>query len=336
MEGKPMKPKTLQQAIVYFSNPDNALEYMKRLRWPDGVVSCPTCGRTDVTYLKNQRKWQCKTVHPKRQFSAKVGTVMEDSPIPADKWLAAVWLLSNCKNGVSSYEVARALGITQKSAWFMLHRIRLGLSLNARKFGAKTKMGGGSGPIEIDETFVGGKVRNMHRERRKRFAAESGHTGGYTGKTVVIGMLDRDLRKVRAKVIPNVKRESLQAAVMNEVKYGSKIYTDEATGYDKMREKFVHDVVNHMETYVNGQVHTNGIENFWSLLKRTLSGTYVAVEPFHLERYVDEQVFRYNHRKHEDKTPMTDLERFETALPLFAGKRLTFAEVTGKDGETPF
>ena len=174
MNGKHMKPKTLQDAIIFFSNPDNAIEYIKRLRWPDGLVCCPRCGREDVVYLKNQRKWQCKTVHPKRQFSARVGTVMEDSPIPADKWLTAVWMLSNCKNGVSSYEVARALGVTQKSAWFMLHRIRLGLSLNAKKFGTKTKIGGGSGPVEVDETFVGGRLKNMHKDRRERFVSEKG------------------------------------------------------------------------------------------------------------------------------------------------------------------
>jgi transposase-like protein len=329
-------PKTLQDAIRYFANPDNALVYMIRLRWPDGIVSCPACGRTDVVFLKTQRKWQCKSVHHHRQFSAKVGTVMEDSPIPADKWLTAVWLLSNCKNGISSYEIAKAIGVTQKSAWFMLHRIRLGLSLNAKKFGTKTKIGGGSGPVEVDETFVGGKLKNMHRERRERYVTQGNRTGGAVGKTIVVGMLDRDLRKVRAKVVPNVKRKTLQAAVMSEVKHGSKVYTDEAIGYDKIGYNFVHDVVNHVETYVNGQVHTNGIENFWSLLKRTLSGTYVAVEPFHLERYVDEQVFRYNHRKHDDKTPMTDLDRFEAALPQFVNKRLTYSELTGKDGATSF
>jgi transposase-like protein len=336
MDGKQNKPKTLQEAILYFANPENAMAYMTSLRWPDGIVTCPRCGRTDSVFLKNQRKWQCKSIHPKRQFSAKAGTVMEDSPIPADKWLTAVWMLGSCKNGVSSYEIGKAIGVTQKSAWFMLHRIRLGLSLNAKKFGTKTKIGGGSGPVEVDETFVGGKLKNMHADRRARFVAQGERTGGTVGKTIVVGMLDRDLRKVRAKVVPNVKRSTLQTAVMSEVKHGSKVYTDEAIGYDKIGYNFVHDVVNHMETYVNGQVHTNGIENFWSLLKRTLSGTYVAVEPFHLERYVDEQVFRYNHRKHDDKTPMTDLQRFELALPQFVNKRLTYAELTGKDGATPF
>jgi len=337
MDSNQQKPKTLQDAILFFSDPDNTLEYMKRLRWPDGDVYCPFCGRRDVVYLTNQRKWQCKSVHKHRQFSAKVGTVMEDSPIPADKWLVAVWMLSNCKNGISSYELAKVIGVTQKSAWFMLHRVRLGLSLNAKKFGTKRKIGGGSGPVEADETFIGGKMKNMHRDRRARYVAEQTRTGGGVGKAIVMGMLDREMRQVRARVVPNVKRETLQATLLSEVKHGSKVYTDEAVGYDKVSYNFIHDVVNHMETYVDGQVHTNGIENFWSLLKRTLKGTYVAVEPFHLERYVDEQVFRFNHRKHEDqKTPMTDLQRFEAALPMFVGKRLTYSEVTGKDGETPF
>ena len=127
MNSKYKHPKTLQQAIIAFADPDYSLAYMVGLRWPGGVVTCPTCGRKDVVFLHNQRKWQCKSVHPKRQFSAKVGTIFEDSPIPLDKWLTAVWMLCNCKNGVSSYELARTLGITQKSAWFMLHRVRLAL-----------------------------------------------------------------------------------------------------------------------------------------------------------------------------------------------------------------
>src|SRR5271170_1549774 len=223
MDSKQKQPKTLQEAIVFFDNPANTLAYMIRLRWPDGVVTCPTCGRTDVRFLANQRKWQCKSVHPMRQFSAKAGTVMEDSPIPAEKWLTAVWLLSNCKNGISSYEIAKAIGVTQKSAWFMLHRIRLGLSLNARKFGTKSKIGGGSGPVEADETFVGGRLHNMHKDRRARFVSEkTGGPGGAMGKTIVMGMLDRDMRQVRAKVVPNVKRETLPATLLKEVKHGSK------------------------------------------------------------------------------------------------------------------
>ena len=127
MDANSKQPKTLQEAVIFYSDPNNALAYMTVLRWPDGVVACPTCGRTDVVFLHNQRKWQCKSVHAKRQFSAKVGTIFEDSPIAFEKWLVVVWILSNCRNGVSSYEIARTIGVTQKSAWFMLHRIRLGL-----------------------------------------------------------------------------------------------------------------------------------------------------------------------------------------------------------------
>lgn len=333
MDSKRQKPKTLQQAIVHFSDPDNVLAYMIRLRWPNGVVVCPTCGRTDSVFLKNQYKWQCKAVHHHRQFSAKVGTIFEDSPIPLDKWLVAVWMLCNCKNGVSSYELAKAIGVTQKSAWFMMHRIRLGLQEKTKgSFGAPTKIGGPDSEVEVDETFIGGKLRNMHADRRARWEAKR---GGAVGKTAVMGLLDRDVRRVRAKVVPNVKRETLQSEVLKEVKYGTKVYTDDAVGYDKLHHRFVHEVVNKTVSYVRGRVHVNGMENFWSLLKRGLNGTYVAVEPFHLFRYVDEQVFRYNNRKDGDQ-PVSDAQRFEIALSQIANKRLTYAELTGKVGETSF
>jgi transposase-like protein len=188
------------------------------------------------------------------------------------------------------------------------------------------------GPVEVDETFVGGKVKNMHRDRAKRFAAKSGHRGGWTGKTVVMGLLDRDLRQVRAKVIPNIKRETLQNEVLREVTHGAKVYTDGWLGYDNLHAEFVHAFVDHTERYVDGQVHTNGIENFWSLLKRTLSGTYVAVEPFHMERYLDEQIFRFNNRATRDN-PLNDADRFDLAVRQIVGKRLTYVEVTGKTGE---
>src|SRR5438128_5138722 len=281
------QPRTLQEAIQHFSSPENVLAYMVNLRWPDGKVACPNpkCGRTDVVFLKNQNKWQCKSVHDHRQFSAKVGTIFEDSPIPLDKWLTAMWMLCNCKNGVSSYEIAATIGVTQKSAWFMMHRIRL-----AMKNKSLFKLGGSGNEVEVDETFIGGKAHNMHRDRAKKYAGE----GSHFGKTVVIGLLDRQQREVRAKVIPNVKRQTLQTEVLKQVKYGSTVYTDENLGYDRLSWNFAHDVVRHAERYVKGRVHTNGLENFWSLFKRNLNGTYVAVEPFHLDRYVDEQAFRFN------------------------------------------
>ena len=325
-------PKTLQQAIVYFSDPDRAFAYAIQLRWPDGKVACPRCGKEKHSFIKTRRIWFCYVC--KKQFTLKVGTIFEDSPLGLDKWMTAFWMLANCKNGISSYELAKDLGIHQGSAWFMLQRIRE--VLKGKPTGRK--LGGGSGSeVEADETFVGGRMRNMHKDRKLRYQQAGAQFGG---KAVVQGILDRDLREIRAKVVPNVKRETLQNEVLNNVKYGSSVYTDDAVGYDKLHYRFVHDVVNHAETYVSGRVHTNGLENFWSLLKRSLRGTYVAVEPFHLERYVDEQVFRFNNRKNKN-----DSDRFTLAMSQVAGKRLTYAELTGKDqsprheatgaGETP-
>jgi hypothetical protein len=274
-------------------------------------------------WLKNQKRWQCRDCG--KQYSVKVNTIFEDSPIKLDKWLTTMWLLANCKNGISSYEVARSIGVTQKSAWFMLQRIRL-----AMKSGSVLKMGSGGGPVEIDETWVGGKAKNMHAKRRGRIK------DGWEkdNKTIVMGMLDRETRQVRAKVIPDVTRLTLQNEILKQVTHGGKVYTDSAVGYTGMRmQNFVHEAVNHIEEYVRGDVHTNGIENFWSCLKRGLNGTYVAVEPFHLERYIDEQMFRFNNRATKDN-PVDDRDRFMLALSQISGKRLTYAELTGKVGES--
>lgn len=310
------KPKTLQQAVIHFADAANCLKFMVRLRWPDGVVVCPTCGRKDVVFLKNQHKWQCKSVHAKRQFSAKVGTIFEDSPIPLDKWLVAVWMIANCKNGVSSYEVARAIGVTQKSAWFMLHRIRL--AMQTRVF---SKLGG---EVEVDETFIGGAARNMHAEKHYRRITATGSKD----KTPVVGILERG-GEVRATVIPNRRKKTIQGEVRKHVAFGSALYSDALMSYMGLSDDYVHQVIDHAESYVNGRVHTNGLENFWSLLKRGIKGTYVSVEPFHLFRYLDEQVFRYNLRKLPH-----DGARFEHVASHVLGKRLTFAEVTGKVGTT--
>jgi transposase-like protein len=322
-------PKTLQQAVQCFTDFENCRKFMEFVRWPDGIIRCPHCQSERVTFLQKARVYKCNEKHPKQKFSLKTGTVFEDSPIPLEKWLPALWLMVSCKNGVSSYEIHRALGVTQKSAWFMLHRIRTAMKTGG--FGMNFKLGGEGGPVEVDETFIGGKAKNMHRDRAKRY----GQAGTNKGKTVVMGMLDRDLRQVRAKVVPNVKRETLQAEVLREVKHGSKVFTDEHVGYDLLHQRFVHEFVKHTERYVDGQVHTNGIENFWSLLKRTLGGTYVAVEPFHLERYIDEQVFRFNNRSTKDN-PLNDSDRFVLALSQIVGKRLTYSELTGKEGEATF
>jgi transposase-like protein len=329
MENAKEFPKSLMQAVRYFQDPDVCVDFVASMRWPDGVT-CPYCEGKKVSYLSSRRIWKCMNKDCHKQFSVKTGSVFEDSPIPLDKWLTAIWLVVNCKNGISSYEIMRDLKVTQKSAWFMLHRIRLAL-----KNDSKHKFGFG-GPVESDEAFIGPNPAKMHKDRKARVQARDGLKSGFVGKTAVQGILDRELRQVRAKVIPNISRETLQSAILDNVTPFARVYTDEATGYIGLEKNFVHKIINHSMEYVNGQVHTQGIENFWSLLKRGLRGTYVAVEPFHLDRYLDEQVFRYNNRATKDN-PLNDADRFMLAVSQAAGKRLTYAELTGKVEETePF
>jgi transposase-like protein len=321
MKRNPNQIKTLQDAVVYFSDADNALDYMANKLWPNGVT-CPNCGRKDVVFLKTQRKWQCKSVHPKRQFTAKVGTIFEDSPIPLEKWLPVMWMLSNCRNGVSSCEIARTIGVTQKSAWFMLHRIRL-----AMQQGSIMKLGGSGSPVQVDETFIGGKARNMHKIKRAKLDKI-----GNGNKVIVAGMLEGD-GKVKTQVIENRSMRTLQTLVKEHIEAGATLHTDDFYGYWGLYKDYIHEIVNHAETYVSGKVHTNGIENFWSLVKRGLHGTYISVEPFHLFRYLDEQSFRFNNRK-DGKIQITDRERFDIALSGVAGKRITYQHLIGRGLET--
>jgi len=319
------QPQTLQEAMVYYSDPQQAFEAAVNLRWPDGNVTCPRCNTAKHSFIKTRRIWFCYTCQ--KQFTVKVKTIFEDSPLGLDKWLIAIWILANSKNGVSSYELGRTLGIRQTTAWFMLHRIR-----EAMKNKSLFKLGGSGGEIEADETYIGGKAKNMHKSRKlklQQIRGEERRGDIYLGKTAVQGILDRDLRQIRCKVVPNVRRETLQGEILKQVRYGSKVYTDSAVGYDLLHNRFVHDVVNHAERYVKGQVHTNGLENFWSLLKRNLRGTYVSVEPFHLDRYLDEQMFRFNNRATKDN-PLTDADRFVYLASQVAGKRLTYSQLTGK------
>ena len=303
-------PQTLQQAIVYFSDADNCISFLSMLRWPDGV-ECPLCDSRKVSYLSTRRMWKC--LDCKKQFSIKVGSLMEDSAISLDKWLAAIWLIANAKNGISSLELHRSLGITQKSAWFLLHRIRKSMQ--------NVAAGKLSGFVEVDETFIGGAARNMHKGKRKARGT------GYEGKMAVMGLLERD-GQARTMVIGGTKREHFQPNVRNHVEYGSVVFTDAHESYRGLDNDFIHGVINHAEKYVDGVIHTNGIENFWALLKRAIKGTYVSVEPFHLFRYLDEQTFRFNTRKG------TDADRFVKAAAALTGKRLTYSELTGKGTET--
>lgn len=310
MESPGNHPKTLLEAIRYFSDLEVATQHVAATRWPDGPV-CPACGLVDENhyYLKSRRVWKCRSC--KKQFSVKVGTIFEDSPIGLDKWLAAMWILANAKNGVSSCEIHRSIGVTQKTAWFMLQRLRL-----AMQQGSLEKL---SGEVEADETYVGGRARNMHKSKR-----DEKITGrGASGKVAVMGLLERH-GKIKAKVVPDTKSGTLQVEVRKNVAPGSEIHTDALRSYRGLDPEYVHNVVDHAERYVDGHVHTNGLENFWSLLKRGIKGTYVSVEPYHLFRYLDEQAFRFNERDCEDK------DRFAKALGAINGRRVTYSDLTGK------
>ena len=315
-----MEPTTLQEAIVYFADPKNCREWIVPRRWPDGV-ECPRCGSKNVSFMEKYNRWQCGARHKSRQFTVKTGTIFEDSPVGLDKWLMAMWQVVNDKNGISSYEVHRAIGVSQKTAWFLDHRIRHALTM-----GTIDKL---SGEIEADETFIGGLARNMHADKKARKITG---TGG-KDKTMVMGILERG-GKVRASVVPTRRRHHVQGEIRKHVEAGSAIFTDSLKSYEGLSE-FEHQVVDHAIEYVRGNIHTNGMENFWSLLKRGLKGTYISVEPFHLFRYIDEQAWRYNHRKDEAGEPLKDFDRFDIAVRQIVGKRLTWDHLTGKEAVSP-
>jgi len=300
---------------MYFADEVRCREYVARHRWPNGPM-CPTCGSNHVGFLEKQQRYQCGTRHAKRQFTVKVGTIFEDSPLPLSKWLPAIWLIASAKNGISSYELGKALDITQKTAWFMLHRIRFAMQDDDSPL---------SGKVEVDETFIGGKARFMHKNKR----AENIKGTGGIGKMAVMGLLERHgpdskASRVRTKVIANTRRTTLAPEVQAHVVVGSEVFTDALKSYDDLGTKYIHQVIDHAEEYVRGQVHTNGIENYWSLLKRAIRGTYVNVEPFHLFRYLDEESFRYNTRTDDDNM------RFRHVVTRVEGRRLTYLDLTGK------
>jgi transposase-like protein len=307
---KSLENKGLLEAIRYFSDPKTCVETVSQVRWPNGP-QCPKCEGKRLSFLQTRLMWKC--LDCQKQFSVKVGTIFEDSPIGLDKWLTAMWMLANCKNGISSYEVARGLGITQKSAWFLLQRIRY-----AMHHGTFDKM---KGTVEADETFIGGKARHMHKDVRARKITG---TGGM-GKAIVFGLLEHETGKVRTSVVGTRRKHHLHREIRDNVTPGSELHTDALKSYDGLDSEFGHKVVDHAEAYVDGNVHTNKLENLWSLLKRSINGTYVSIEPFHLFRYLDEQSFRYNERH------TTDAERFQNVLRCVGGKRLTWNVLTAQE-----
>ncbi len=308
-------PSTLISAVRYFADPDNCLNYVVARRWPEGV-ECPTCGRKDARFLAKQRRWECRAKHPLKQFSVKTGTIFEDSPLGLDKWLPAVWMIANCKNGVSSYEIHRDLGVTQKTAWFMLHRIREAMTDNDGQL---------SGPVEADEAYVGGKATSVDTN------PETGKlmpTGPQENKVIVMGIVERKGR-ARAFVIDNTTRETLHGKIKQNVADGATVYTDASTSYKKMERlgQYTHFVINHDVQYVKGHIHTNHVENFWTLLKRSIRGTYICPRPKHLQRYVEEQIFRFN------LCDTNDAFRFSETVRQVVGKRVTYKRLTATANE---
>jgi len=306
-------PQTLIEAVRYFEDPQTCIDFVAALRWTDGKPVCPACEGTEHSYLTTRRIWKCKAC--KKQFSVKVGTIFEDSALPLDKWLLSIWLIANSKNGISSHELHRSVGITQKSAWFVLHRVRL-----AMQSGSIEKLGADA-VVEVDETFVGGKAKNMHASAKKRRGITQGVV--HSDKTVVVGAVERD-GTVRAEVVAERDTATLVDFVKRNVREGADLHTDSLRSYRRLDDEYAHEVVDHMVEYVRGQVHTNGIENFWSLLKRGLNGTYISVDADHLHRYLDERVYTFNHREQDD------LPRFADVVGQVTGRRLTYDALTGK------
>ena len=307
-------PKTLTAAIRYYSNEQTCIDAVAALRWENGKPVCPKCntaeGERKHYWLAAQKRWKCYSC--RKQFSVKVGSIFEDSALTLDKWMISLWMLVNCKNGVSSYELHRATGMGQKAAWFVLQRLRHMLN--------ETSTAKMEGTIQIDECYIGGHPLNMHTSRRRKI-------GQRDHKTAVMGLIEMGTpRQVRAHVIPNAKRETLQKAILEHVGFGATLHTDSAPAYDRVDTRYVHEQVNHMVEYVRGNVSTQAVENFWSCLKRTLNGTYIAVEAMHMDKYLAEQCYRFNNR-----IGMNDGDRFVKALAQVGGKRLTWNELTGKE-----
>lgn len=310
-------PRTLLQAVRYFSDLALCEKYMRSIKWPAGDIACPNCGASGdrIGEVATRSVLRCKDC--RKMIYTKEGTIFQDSPLGLDKWFVAMWFVANCKNGISSHELGRALGVTQKTAWFMCHRIREAMQIeDPEKF---------KGPTEADTTYIGGKAASMHREVKERKIKGR----GASGKAIVTGVLKRTNKRypsqVRCEVAGADDAAKLLPVVRRNVQFGEEVFTDSATAYSGLADTQIHRAVDHSVRYAEGIVHVNGMENFWALLKRGIVGTYVAVAVFHLFRYVGEQAFRFNERT------MDDLGRFLVVLHGAVGKRLTWRVLTNQD-----
>ena len=301
-------PKNLREAIHYFADERRAFEFVVLMRWPDGIT-CPRCDCGRVSFISTRKTWKC--LGCRKQFSVRVGTIFEGSPLPFSTWLPAVWLIANSKNGISSHELGRAMGITQKTAWFMLHRIRKGM--------ADGTVGLMAGVVEVDETYVGGAAKFMHKDRHQYMV-----TGrGGVDKIAIQGLRERG-GKMRATVLGGTSAADVEHNIYKYVSLGTKVYTDKFAGYKGLSANFVHGTVDHgKREFVRGDIHVNGVENFWTLFKRAWRGTYTHMNHEHAHRYLDERLFSFNLRG------LNDLERCQAVLGQVTGRRMTWNQLTG-------
>lgn len=310
--------KSLDDLTSYFVTDKKCVEYFEQARW-NGERACPHCGGLRTYTLKGVGKYKCGEKGCRLLFSITTGTYFENTKLPLRKWLIAMYLCLNHKKGVSSLQLAETLGITQKSAWFVLHRLRAILhEQRPDMLLGEDKM------VEVDETFIGGKEVNKHRSKKDKQAPQDRH--GHNGKKVVVGAMERG-GKVRALAIDNASKKSLEPFVHGNVKEGARVITDEWSGYRGLKQRYTHDTIQHgAKEYVVGDIHTNTIENFWSVVKRCLYGTYHQVSRKHLQAYLNEFTFRFSTRHNSGE------QRFRGALANCHGRLKYSTLIENKKG----